>query len=195
VRNPFLPPTSLCFLPPSTLCLRVASLFFWGICRSQPLSVKVVQCHRARQLDKRHLGACLLLSHLHRLPLTFTFHRHTCQNARTVACLCSRSHTQITAGRMSRGQSTILRDGNEIAFDSPALGRRQRQSPLDDYRFIYRHISPVALTVVHAFYDTAHELGRGTFATVMKAMSYTTGEWWAVKIIHTETSRVEQQQR
>jgi hypothetical protein len=34
--------------------------------------------------------------------------------------------------------------------------------------------------------DMAHELGRGTFATVMKAMARTTGGWWAVKIIHTQ---------
>jgi serine/threonine/tyrosine protein kinase RAD53 len=32
----------------------------------------------------------------------------------------------------------------------------------------------------------AHELGRGTFATVMKAMARITGCWWAVKIIHTQ---------
>jgi len=65
----------------------------------------------------------------------------------------------------------------------------QQQNPLDDYRFIYRHLAPVELTGVHAFYDMAHELGRGTFATVMKAMSRTTGEWWAVKIIHTQKLR------
>ena len=65
----------------------------------------------------------------------------------------------------------------------------QQQSPVDDYRYIYRHLAPVELKGVHAFYDMAHELGRGTFATVMKAMSRTTGEWWAVKIIHTQKLR------
>ena len=45
------------------------------------------------------------------------------------------------------------------------------------------------LTGVHAFYDMQHELGRGTFTTVMKAMSRTTGEWWAVKIIHSRKLR------
>ena len=34
--------------------------------------------------------------------------------------------------------------------------------------------------------DMAHELGRGTFATVMKAIARTTGGWWTVKIIHTQ---------
>lgn len=86
---------------------------------------------------------------------------------------------------MLRGQSRILRDGNEIAFGSPMA----QQNALEDYRYIYRHLAPFELTGIHAFYDMAHELGRGTFATVMKAMSRTTGEWWAVKIIHSQKLR------
>ena len=117
--------------------------------------------------------------------LTLTFRRHTRQNARTVAHLCSHSHTQINGVRINKGQSAILRDGNEIAFGSPM----QQQNPVDDYRFIYRHLAPVELTGVHAFYDMAHELGRGTFVTAMKAMSRRTGEWWAVRIIHTQKLR------
>jgi serine/threonine/tyrosine protein kinase RAD53 len=85
-----------------------------------------------------------------------------------------------------RGQSRILRDGNEIAFGSPM---QQQQNSLEDYRYIYRHLAPFELTGIHAYYDMAHELGRGTFATVMKAMSRTTGEWWAVKIIHSQKLR------
>jgi serine/threonine/tyrosine protein kinase RAD53 len=84
-----------------------------------------------------------------------------------------------------RGQSRILRDGNEIAFGSPV----QQQNAHEDYRYIYRHLAPLELTGIHAFYDMAHELGRGTFATVMKAMARTTGEWWAVKIIHSQKLR------
>jgi serine/threonine/tyrosine protein kinase RAD53 len=84
-----------------------------------------------------------------------------------------------------RGQSRILRDGNEIALGSPM----QQQNSLEDYRYIYRHLAPFELTGIHAYYDMAHELGRGTFATVMKAMSRTTGEWWAVKIIHSQKLR------
>jgi serine/threonine/tyrosine protein kinase RAD53 len=84
-----------------------------------------------------------------------------------------------------RGQSRILRDGNEIAFGSPVA----QQNALEDYRYIYRHLAPFELTGIHAFYDMAHELGRGTFATVMRAMSRTTGEWFAVKIIHSQKLR------
>lgn len=82
----------------------------------------------------------------------------------------------------------MLRDGNdEIAFGSPM--RQSESELLEDYRYIYRHLAPHQLTGIHAHYDIAHELGRGTFATVMKAMSRTTGEWCAVKIIHAQKLR------
>ena len=94
-------------------------------------------------------------------------------------------YTQINGARILKGQSRILRDGNEIAFGSPV----QQQNQLEDYRYIYRHLAPYELTGIHAHYDMAHELGRGTFATVMKAMSRTTSDWWAVKIIHSQKIR------
>jgi serine/threonine/tyrosine protein kinase RAD53 len=65
----------------------------------------------------------------------------------------------------------------------------QQQNQLEDYRYIYRHLAPYELTGIHAHYDMAHELGKGTFATVMKAMSRTTSDWWAVKIIHSQKIR------
>ncbi len=46
-----------------------------------------------------------------------------------------------------------------------------------------------------AQYEMAHELGRGTFVTVMKAMARNTGEWWAIKIIHTQKLRWQRTQR
>ena len=92
---------------------------------------------------------------------------------------------QINGARILKGQSRILRDGNEIAFGSPM----QQQNPLEDYRYIYRHLAPSELTGIHAHYDMGHELGRGTFATVMKAINRTSGDWWAVKIIHSQKLR------
>jgi serine/threonine/tyrosine protein kinase RAD53 len=65
----------------------------------------------------------------------------------------------------------------------------QQQSSPDDYRFIYCHLAAMNPTGVHALYDMKHELGRGTFTTVMKAVSCTTGEWWAIKIVHTKKLR------
>ncbi|KAI0282349.1 kinase-like domain-containing protein [Russula aff. rugulosa BPL654] len=97
----------------------------------------------------------------------------------------STNGTWINGARVLKGQSRILRDGNEIAFGSPM----QQQNQLEDYRYIYRHLALYELTGIHAHYDMAHELGRGTFATVMKAMSRTTSDWWAVKIIHSQKIR------
>ncbi|KAF8494633.1 kinase-like protein [Russula emetica] len=97
----------------------------------------------------------------------------------------STNGTWINGARILKGHSRILRDGNEIAFGSPM----QQQNLLEDYRYIYRHLAPYELTGIHAHYDMAHELGRGTFATVMKAMSRTTSDWWAVKIIHSQKLR------
>jgi ser/thr/tyr protein kinase RAD53 len=79
-----------------------------------------------------------------------------------------------------KGQSRILRDGNEIAFGSPV----PQQNTSEDYRYIYRQLVSLEETGVHMLYDMAYELGRGTFASVMKAMSRETGEWVAIKIIH-----------
>ena len=93
--------------------------------------------------------------------------------------------TQINGARILKGQSRILRDGNEIAFGSPV----QQPNALEDYRYIYRHLAPYELTGIHAHYDMGHELGRGTFATVMTAMLRTTGQWFAVKIIHSQKLR------
>ncbi|KAI0301033.1 kinase-like domain-containing protein [Multifurca ochricompacta] len=92
----------------------------------------------------------------------------------------STNGTWINGTRVQKGESRILRDGNEIAFGSPM----PQQNVFEDYRYIYRHLAPLELTGIHAHYDMAHELGKGSFATVMKAMARETGEWWAVKIIH-----------
>lgn len=51
--------------------------------------------------------------------------------------------------------------------------------------FIYRHTAAgPAQGGVHAYYDISHELGKGSFATVMKAISRATGQWYAIKMIH-----------
>lgn len=105
---------------------------------------------------------------------------HENSHSQVVVQDSSTNGTWINGTRVQKGHTRILRDGNEIAFGSPM----PQQNPLDDYRYIYRHLAPHELTGIHAHYDMAHELGKGSFATVMKAMARETGEWWAVKIIH-----------
>ncbi|KAG5642826.1 hypothetical protein DXG03_002057 [Asterophora parasitica] len=89
---------------------------------------------------------------------------------------------KINGSKVGRGQTRILREGNEIAFGTSVP--QHHNEGLEDYRFIYRHVAggPPS-TGLYAFYDLAEELGKGSFATVMKAMCRRTGQWVAVKMI------------
>ncbi|EIW83460.1 kinase-like protein [Coniophora puteana RWD-64-598 SS2] len=99
----------------------------------------------------------------------------------------SSNGTWINGQKIGKGKSGILKDGNEIAFGQH---RSQPESPSEDYRFIYRHMaSGPPKGGLHAFYDLGHELGKGSFATVMKGLSRQTGQWYAIKIIHAQTLR------
>ncbi|KAI0058110.1 kinase-like protein [Artomyces pyxidatus] len=93
----------------------------------------------------------------------------------------STNGTWINGTRVEKNNYAILRDGNEIAFGSPSPNSKREE----DFRFIYRHLAgPTHVDPVHEKYELASELGKGSFATVMRAVEKQTGEWWAVKIIH-----------
>ncbi|KIJ68026.1 hypothetical protein HYDPIDRAFT_165764 [Hydnomerulius pinastri MD-312] len=101
------------------------------------------------------------------------------KSAVTVSDLSSNG-TWINGVRIGKGSSAILKEGNEIAFGTP----QPQPGSLEDYRFIYRHTAGgPPQGGVHAFYDISHELGKGSFATVMKAISRATGQWFAIKMI------------
>lgn len=42
---------------------------------------------------------------------------------------------------------------------------------------------------LHRYYDLLHELGKGSFATVMKALHKEDGKWYAVKMIQANKLR------
>ncbi|KAG6375586.1 kinase-like domain-containing protein [Boletus reticuloceps] len=88
---------------------------------------------------------------------------------------------QINGIKIGKDKTAILKEGNEIAFGTAT----PQPGSVEDYRFIYRHTAGgPAQGGVHAFYDISHELGKGSFATVMKAISRATGQWFAIKMIH-----------
>ncbi|KAF8843053.1 Pkinase-domain-containing protein [Paxillus ammoniavirescens] len=92
----------------------------------------------------------------------------------------SSNGTWINGVKIGKDKTAILKEGNEIAFGTPQL----QPGSLEDYRFIYRHTAGgPPQGGVHAFYDISHELGKGSFATVMKAISRSTGQWFAIKMI------------
>ncbi|KAM5541354.1 hypothetical protein V8D89_004908 [Ganoderma adspersum] len=79
-------------------------------------------------------------------------------------------------------QSRILYDGNEIAFGSCLP--RPLETAHEDYRFIFRKRRPgAAADSLDESYDIQHVLGSGSFATVVKALHRTEGQWYAVKIV------------
>ncbi|KAK1218566.1 hypothetical protein PQX77_018744 [Marasmius sp. AFHP31] len=91
----------------------------------------------------------------------------------------STNGTFINGHRLERGTYRILRQGNEISF-----GSRSSDTANDDYRYMFYHLAAGSpKTGLYAHYDLGPELGRGSFAIVYKAMSKTTGQWYAVKII------------
>ena len=116
--------------------------------------------------------------------------------------ICPQLHIQlpqINGVKIGKDSWRILHEGNEIAFGTsvPQL----QNNGLEDYRestlrsdaeeykyiylgFVYRHTAAGLPTEgLYAHYDISTELGKGSFATVRKAVSRATGEWYAVKMI------------
>lgn len=92
----------------------------------------------------------------------------------------SSNGTWINGVKIGKDKTAVLKEGNEIAFGSP----HPQPGDLEDYRFIYRHTAAgPPQGGLHAQYDISHEIGKGSFATVMKAVSRATGQWYAIKII------------
>ncbi|KAK0194926.1 kinase-like domain-containing protein [Armillaria mellea] len=93
----------------------------------------------------------------------------------------STNGTFINGSKIGKGHQRLLHDGNEIAF---GMVIPQGPKSKEDYRYIFRMVAGGnKLEGVYADYEVAHELGKGAFATVVKALSRTTGEWVAIKMI------------
>lgn len=92
----------------------------------------------------------------------------------------SSNGTFINGIRIGKGRSMLVYEGNEIAFGTS----QQQDNPAEDYRFVYRHMAAgTPPTGLHAHYQMHQELGKGSFATVLKAMHREDGEWFAVKVM------------
>lgn len=109
--------------------------------------------------------------------LSFTLHSHALI-----------SHPQINGEKIGKGHHALLREGNEIAFGQ--LKPSGENGGMQDYRFIYRHMAAGPPTRgLYKYYEIHHELGKGSFATVMKALHKEDGKWYAVKMIHSNKLR------
>lgn len=112
----------------------------------------------------------------------------------------SESSNQVNGEKIGKNASKLLRDGNEIAFGSPLP---QPNNVAEDYSelysvgfmsvinrydlgYVFRLIAGGPKGGMHAIYDISHELGKGSFASVYKAIHRATGQWYAVKMIQVD---------
>ncbi|KAF9029586.1 kinase-like domain-containing protein [Rhodocollybia butyracea] len=93
----------------------------------------------------------------------------------------SSNGTYINGSKVGKGHSAILTDGVEVAFGSTTTSPA---NPLEDYRFIFRHAASGKRPKdgFYGLYDTSYQLGRGTFASVIKCLERSTGIMWAAKL-------------
>lgn len=110
---------------------------------------------------------------------------------------------QINGRRLDSGESLILRDWNVVSFgqhpDTASKG-----DPRHDYRkhapddatcadhvsissytgFFFRHMAAKERPSegLYRFYDVQHVLGKGAYATVVKALHRMEGNWYAIKM-------------
>ncbi|THH00325.1 hypothetical protein EW145_g7096, partial [Phellinidium pouzarii] len=93
----------------------------------------------------------------------------------------SSNGTYINGYKIGHKKTSLLRDGNEIAFGQWVTTHAAE----DDLRFIFRLTAGgMPTTGLHAHYDVGNELGRGSFATVMRAVHRETGRSYAIKMVH-----------
>ncbi|OCH87633.1 Pkinase-domain-containing protein [Obba rivulosa] len=94
----------------------------------------------------------------------------------------SSNGTFINGMKVGKGRHALLHDGNEIAFGTVAP--QTQNGGAEDYRYVFRHVAAgEPATGLHAEYQIDRELGKGSFATVMRAMHRPTGQWYALKVI------------
>ncbi|KAJ7162184.1 CAMK/RAD53 protein kinase [Mycena filopes] len=111
------------------------------------------------------------------------------ENAHSIITIddLSSNGTFINGEKIGKNQRRILKDGSEVAFGVASTSRES--DGIFDYRYIFRDlVSTVEKRALYHAYDISSELGKGSFATVYKALHKASGEWVAVKVIH-ETKR------
>ncbi|KAJ7213007.1 kinase-like domain-containing protein [Mycena pura] len=109
---------------------------------------------------------------------------------------------KINGDKIGKGQRRLLKDGNEVAFGVATVSKED--NGIFDYReslppvvfhvrlthltgYIFRDlVSGSVKRALYNSYDILSQLGKGSFATVYKALHMSSGEWVAVKVIHEE---------
>lgn len=91
----------------------------------------------------------------------------------------SRNGTWVKGQRVAKGLATTLHEGDEVAFGVPTASQNG-----ESHRYTFRiPAAAVELKGIHVNYIMEQELGKGSFATVVKALHRASGQYFAVKVI------------
>lgn len=100
----------------------------------------------------------------------------------------STNGTYVRNSRIAKGQVTVLGSGDTVVFGPPSM------NPIEDFRYTFHGRQSVAERDklfgptsdgggIQAKYEVMEQIGKGSFATVRRAIDRTTGEQVAVKIV------------
>ncbi|KAI0794699.1 kinase-like domain-containing protein [Fomes fomentarius] len=106
----------------------------------------------------------------------------TSTSAVIVKDLDSSNGTYVNGKRLGKGECGVLKDWNVVSFGTSCDKSAER--PRDDYRFFFRHMASNQRPRdgLYKFYDVHHVLGKGGYATVVKALHKAEAKWYAVKM-------------
>ncbi|KAH9939108.1 kinase-like domain-containing protein, partial [Epithele typhae] len=103
---------------------------------------------------------------------------------------CNSSNgTFIGDRKLGRGESSLLKDWSQISFGPPVTNKDKDARPKEDYRYIFRHMAAIrrdpadgAKEGLYDLYDISHVLGKGAYATVVRALHRRERVWYAIKM-------------
>ncbi|KAI0820069.1 kinase-like domain-containing protein [Trametes gibbosa] len=103
----------------------------------------------------------------------------------------SSNGTYINGQLIGNSRAALLREGNELAFGT-WVTQDTEDGQRRGFRYIYRHAAySRPAHGLYQQYDLHDQLGKGSFATVVKALRRDDGKWYALKVIDLKRLRKE----
>lgn len=159
----------------------------WGLlqpCHRNNRPIHLRRTFRIYKVGRNKVGNQIILPSpkISNKHCTITWDGELSASASVIVEDMSTNGTFVNGDRIGKHQKRLLRQGDEISFGTVLP---QVASALDDYRFLFRLVAGGGPQEgMYAEYDLISELGKGSFATVMKALERQTGETRAIKMIH-----------
>ncbi|KIY67911.1 Pkinase-domain-containing protein [Cylindrobasidium torrendii FP15055 ss-10] len=173
--------------PNSQVQASVPDKDLWGLlqpCHRNNRPIHLRRTFRIYKVGRNKVGNQIILpsTKISNKHCTITWDGELSSSASVIVQDMSTNGTFVNGDRIGKGKQRLLRQGDEISFGTVVP---QPASALDDYRFLFRLLAGGGTQEgMYAEYDLISELGKGSFATVMKALERQTGETRAIKMIH-----------